>query len=232
MLPTVDVWWTLGDHAEPLRAAETARRLTAVPLEWRRGRRGRFLAEITRHCRAQSPQWSAKGASKGWRFNLSSGQHLSLTDAGRHLIIAVGQGVPIGIDAERHRPIDDAAGTLERLGFAPIVAKMGRLTPAARNRAFVHIWTAFEAFLKLERLPWDAAAAEFSRILEGWRFTTDGSATFDPPKSHPVAFHAVSTIPGVFLTVAAPSACRIATRAWNLCLPSQTPQKTSGDITG
>lgn len=217
MQPAVDVWWTLGDHAENPRAATTARDLTAVPLEWRRGRRGRFLADIARRSRGQAPRWSAGGSARGWRFNLSAGQHLSLTDSGRHLIVAVGQGVPIGIDAERLRPIDDPLGTLSRLGLGDLAGRLGRLGPAARNRGFVHVWTAFEAFLKLERLPWDAAASEFGKLQGKWLIETSGRAYLPAGAGLPVAFAPVYAIPGIVLTVATPFSCRIEARRWEVC---------------
>lgn len=219
MAASVDIWWTLGSHAEPVTAAPRARAPSAVPAEWRRGLRGRFLTDISRRCHEQR-NWNAKGAARGWRFNLPAGQHLSLTDSGNCLIIGVGQGAPIGIDAERLRPVDDAASTLRRLHLPRLADALGQMAPKARQRAFAHVWTAFEAFLKLERLPWDAAAARFAGWQDKWGFEADGRARFGGPG---VAFQSVDGIPEILLTVASPVPARISVREWG-CDPIAMPR--------
>lgn len=229
MQPSVDIWWTSGLAAEPAAALptvpRTARRLTAVPPEWRRGRRGRFLHSVAEQCRKGAPDWSAKGAARGWRFNLSAGQHLSLTDSGTCLIVAVGRGTPIGIDAERIRPVDEAVATIARLGLGRQAEILTRLPPAARQRAFAHLWTAFEAFLKLERLPWDAAAARFAAFQDKWQIGMDGMARFHGEAAMGLVFQPVSRIPGIFLTVASPVPCRVAVREWQCDLPAMAAGK-------
>lgn len=214
MRPSVDIWWTLGSPVEPASAAPRAGHMTAVPPEWRRGVRGRFLHHIARQYRQSTPSWNARGASRGWRFNLSAGQHLSLTDSGSCLIVAVGRGTPVGIDAERLRPVDDAAATIARLGSGRLAGILTRMAPAARNRAFAHLWTAFEAFLKLERLPWDIAAARFAAVQDQWRFTTDGTAIFSGEARTGLVFQPVSEIPGILLTVASPVGCLVGVEKW------------------
>lgn len=217
MRPSVDIWWTLGAPAEPAMAATAAKEMTAVPAEWRRGLRGKFLQDVVRDCNRGAPNWNAKGAARGWRFNLSAGQHLSLTDSGSCLIVAVGRGTPIGIDAERMRPVDDAVATIARLGLTRHAAILTRMPPAARNRAFAHIWTAFEAFLKLERLPWDMAAARFATSQDQWRFATDGTAQFSGELRTGLVCQPVYGIPGILLTVASPIPCQIGVKAWRRC---------------
>ncbi len=214
MRPSVHIWWTLGAVAEPASAAAHAKHMTAVPSEWRRGLRGRFLHDVARQCRQSAPDWNARGAARGWRFNLSAGQHLSLTDSGSCLIVAVGRGTPVGIDAERLRPVDDAVATIARLGLGRLAEVLTRMPPTVRNRAFAHLWTAFEAFLKLERLPWDVAAARFAAAQDQWRFATDGTATFLGETRTGLVFRPVSGIPGILLTVASPVGCPVGVQKW------------------
>ena len=231
MRPSVDIWWTLGSAAEPASAAPRARHLTAVPPEWRRGLRGRFLHEIARQCRQSAPDWNARGAARGWRFNLSAGQHLSLTDSGSCLIVAVGRGIPVGIDAERLRPVDEAVATIARLGLGRLAERLTRMAPRVRSRAFAHLWTAFEAFLKLERLPWDIAAARFAAAQDQWQFGTDGTATFLGEARRGLVFQPVLGIPGILLTVAAPVGCAVAVEKWRcdhaaMALEKSAPNRT------
>ncbi len=214
MRPSVDIWWTLGSPAEPTSAAPRVGHMTAVPPEWRRGVRGRFLHHVAGLYRQTAPSWNARGASRGWRSNLSAGQHLSLTDSGSCLIVAVGRGAPVGIDAERLRPVDDAAATIARLGADRLAAIMRRMAPAARNRAFAHLWTAFEAFLKLERLPWDIAAARFAAVQDQWRFSADGTANFSVEAPMGLVFQPIWAIPGILLTVASPVCCNVGVEKW------------------
>ncbi|MGE0151575.1 MAG: hypothetical protein AB7R90_03075 [Reyranellaceae bacterium] len=216
MTPAIRIWWTLGATAEPPAAAARAGVLSAVPSEWRKGRRGRFLEDVVRRCRDEA-HWTPRGAARGWRFNLSAGRHLSLTDTGAYLIVAVGQGVPIGIDAERIRPVEDKSSTLRRLGLDRLAAGLSRLDPAARNLAFIHVWTAFEALLKLERLPWAAAAARFAAVQDRWYFATDGTASFVDQGRTGLAFGSVRAIPGLVLTVAAPFSCPPQVTSWRDC---------------
>ncbi|MDF3075238.1 MAG: 4-phosphopantetheinyl transferase [Alphaproteobacteria bacterium] len=227
MSASARVWWTLGAPAEPALAKRRAEHLSGVPPEWRRGLRGQFLHDVARQCRNEGTAWSSQGGARGWRFNLSAGQHLSLTDSGDCLIVAVGNGAPIGIDAERVRTVDHAMATLDRLGLARQAAILGRMAPAARNLAFLHLWTAFEALLKLERLPWEAAAARFAALQDQWRFANDGTAAFIGQARLGLAFQSFREIPGILLTVAAPVHCSMSVRRWQ-CDPPAMPDAEIG----
>jgi hypothetical protein len=228
MSASARVWWTLGPPAEPALARRRAEHLSGVPPEWRRGLRGQLLHDVARRSRGAGAAWSSQGGARGWRFNLPAGQHLSLTDSGGCLIVAVAQGAPIGIDAERVRTVDHALPTLARLGLARQAAMLDRMAPAARNLAFLHLWTAFEAFLKLERLPWEAAAARFAALQDQWRYKTDGTATFVGQARLGLVFQSCHEIPGILLTVAAPVPCSIAIRRWQ-CDPAAM---SGGEIGG
>lgn len=227
MRAAVDIWWMRGAIAEPAHAAVSVRDMTAIPPAWRRGRRGRFLGDVLRQYRAAQQAPTARAAAGGWRFNLPGGRHLSLTDTGPILIVALAQGTPIGIDAERARPVDDAVATLQRLALGRLADRIGRLEPQARARAFAHVWTAFEAFLKLERLGWDEAARRFADLVERWRIGRDGTARFEPGAQFPLNFQPVDVIPGVLLTVASPVACRVSAAEWH-CGTVASPVEKSG----
>ena len=231
MTTSVDIWWTIGPAAEPA-ARYVAGNMSAVPPDWRRGLRGRFLRDVSRRYRDGPPDWTARGASRGWRFNLSAGQHLSLTDSGPCLIAAVSRGAPVGIDAERVRPVEDAAATIGRLGSGRLAEILGRMAPAPRYRAFTHLWTAFEAFLKLERLPWDQAAGRFAAVQDQWRFSADGSAAFTGRTRSGLVFQAVTQIPGILLTVASPVCCRVRVEKWGADASRTSPANAASGGAG
>lgn len=231
MKPAVAIWWTPGPVAEPVSARARARDMSAVPAEWRRGLRGRFLEDVVRQSRAQV-HWHTQTSAQGWRFNLAAGRHLSLTDSGSCLMIAVGRGVPLGIDAERIRPVDDALATLRGLGLEHLARRLGRMAPAARNTAFIHIWTAFEALLKLERLPWATAAARFAGLQDKWHFGIDGVARFAGQERVGVVFQTVGQIPDILLTVATPLSCTIDVSPWHCGIGDMRGEKPAAAVAG
>ena len=77
-----------------------------------------------------------------------NGIEFNLSHSGRHALIAIARGQPIGIDIEaqgRRRSIDDIA---ERF-FAPAESRALRAMPeASRDAAFLRLWTGKEAVLK------------------------------------------------------------------------------------
>lgn len=133
----------------------------------------------------------------------------------------------MGIDAERLRPVDDAAATIARLGLDRLAVILRRMAPAARSRAFAHLWTAFEAFLKLERLPWDIAAARFAAVQDQWRFSADGTATFSGEAPMGLVFQPVWEIPGILLTVASPVCCNVGVEKWPRAAVARGMDKSS-----
>jgi hypothetical protein len=173
--PTVDIWWTKGREASPVSDATIhcrAASVTAgVPVTWRSGARKRLLNDVL----AKYPRSSS--ALRRGSFG-DERPHLSLSDSGTHLAVGVGRHVAVGIDIERHRPVDDPLQTLQRLGLGLLAARLGELAPVSRNRAFLHLWTAFEAFLKLERLKWDHGAERFSTLAPHWLVAASGQVEF------------------------------------------------------
>jgi 4'-phosphopantetheinyl transferase len=63
-------------------------------------------------------------------------------------LIAVTRTGPVGVDIERIRPIDDAAGLVRRFFSARESALFQKLAPGAREEAFFNLWTRKEAWLK------------------------------------------------------------------------------------
>jgi len=169
--PGVDVWWTRGSEMVATSDAQIHCRagsvVAGIPPSWRSGSRRQLLdTAITKY------------AKKGGAVMLPSGHQFSLSDSGYHLAVGVGRHVPLGLDIERQRPVDDALPTLRRLGLASLATRLGELAPAARNRAFLGVWTAFEAFLKLERLKWEAGAERFAAMAPYWVVGASGTVEF------------------------------------------------------
>lgn len=68
--------------------------------------------------------------------------------SGEHLLLALGQGVTLGVDLERLRPRPRALELAQRY-FAPAeTARLLALAPEQQERAFLRLWCAKEAVLK------------------------------------------------------------------------------------
>jgi hypothetical protein len=211
----VDIWWAKADSlAEASDAPIHCRAIglgAGLPAGWRRGARRRFVQGVLSHYENR-PQ---SGGSRTWRLNGgAAGLHLSLSDSREYLAAAIGRGIPVGVDMEKIRPIDDPLATLRRLGLEILADRLMALAPSARNRAFLMLWTAFEAFLKLERLRWDEGAARFAALARHWRLGGDGTASFIAAARAGVAFRHLWPGQELVVAVATPLACLAETRAW------------------
>lgn len=207
MSAAVDIWWTKGTEiASASDATIHCRASTAVagiPASWRGGERGAFMSKVL-------AKYSAKSES------VFRGNQMSLSDSGTHLAIGVGKSTPVGIDIERQRPVDGPIQTLRRLGIDALAARVGELAPQARNKAFLTIWTAFEAFLKLERLPWELGAQRFSAMAPQWTVGSQGEVSFRGSERAGVCFwHGV--VPSeIVVAVATPKPVVVALSAMNV----------------
>jgi 4'-phosphopantetheinyl transferase len=74
------------------------------------------------------------------RFNLSHTRGAAL--------IGVGVGLELGIDIEWHRPMDDLDGMAKSVMSDTEMEQWLLLKPDVRTRAFYHLWTRKEAYLK------------------------------------------------------------------------------------
>ncbi|MFI1936161.1 4'-phosphopantetheinyl transferase family protein [Streptomyces purpureus] len=76
----------------------------------------------------------------------------SLSRSGPYWLFAATDGVRIGVDVERLRPLDTAGLNVSRLGAAVLSVSerdhLAGLEPAARGRAFMRCWTRKEAVVK------------------------------------------------------------------------------------
>lgn len=183
MTPRAEIWWTKGREL----AGPTDTRIhckafgvsAGLPAGWRGGERAQFFNHVMARYPEGTSASPACAVAQGWRLNSGGGSHVSLSDTGSCYVVGVGLGVPLGIDAEADRPVADGLQTLKRLGLDNLVSTLERLAAVPRNRAFLKIWTAFESFLKLERLPWDAGAERFAAFQRHWLIGTQGSARFE-----------------------------------------------------
>lgn len=169
MAGAVDIYWTKGTEIASTSDAtihcRAGQAVAGIPASWRSGERGAFLNDVL-----GSPAVKKAGPLPG--------NQLSLSDSGTHLAVGIGKATPLGIDIERLRPVDSPMQTLQRLGAEVLAARLGELAPPARNAAFLTLWTAFEAFLKLERLPWELGAKRFAAMAPTWIIGSSGEVEF------------------------------------------------------
>jgi hypothetical protein len=224
----VDIWWTKGrelagptDTRIHCRASGVS---AGLPAGWRGGERGQFLAQVMAHYPQTSEANSARAVAQGWRLNGGGGAHFSLSDTGTCYIAGVGVGVPLGIDAEALRPVPEGLQTLRRLGLNDAAAALERLPAAPRNRAFLRIWTAFESFLKLERLPWEAGAARFAALQRHWIIGAQGNARF---QGHHAGVHFQHAEVGKMLLVGIATPMQATIEVQRITLPLR-PRRTPG----
>lgn len=221
MSAVVDLWWTPGSElAGPTDTRVNCRAFSAssgLPSGWRTGERARFAEMVLSRYEDDKAAPPPAALARGWRLNSGAGGHVSLSDTGRYYVIGVGRGVPVGIDAEAARPVDDAQTTLRRLGLTRTVDLLATLPPAARNRAFLSIWTAFESFLKLERLAWDEGAKRFAALEQHWLISRDGHAVFRSARAG-LSFEHVVVDATLVIGVATPVPAKISVKRANLPL--------------
>lgn len=117
---------------------------------------------------------------------------LSLSHAGRFVAAALGWRHAVGIDVEQHRTLDDFAGLIRHALSADEAAALATFAADARQRIFLHWWTAKEAALKAQGIGFavppeevalrcDAAGIPFAaRVREGEGRRDYAIATFDP----------------------------------------------------
>ncbi len=206
MAAVVDIWWARGSQiATPNDATVHCRAggyQSGLPASWRAGERARFLSSVMKTYENAGPL-AVRNAS--WRFNVGCDRHLSLSDSGTHFACAVGQAVPVGIDLERIRPIDDPLATLRRLGLNVFADRLSLLAPSARNRAFLLLWTAFESFLKLERLEWDRGAERFATLASSWVVSDSGHVWFSQPRRSGLFFTHLGPEPAIVIGIVTPA---------------------------
>jgi 4'-phosphopantetheinyl transferase len=86
------------------------------------------------------PSLGSTGERSNLRFNLSHTLGAAL--------IGVALGRELGIDIERQRPLDDLDTMARSVMSAVELAQWQILEPGDRSRAFYHVWTRKESYLK------------------------------------------------------------------------------------
>jgi phosphopantetheinyl transferase len=216
MAGAVDIYWTKGTEIASTSDAtihcRAGHAVAGIPASWRGGERGAFMDRVlSNYANAKS------GAMQN--------NQISLSDSGTHLAIGVGTGTPLGIDIERLKPVEGAAQTLLRLGTDGLSARLSELAPPARNSAFLTVWTAFEAFLKLERLPWELGAKRFASMAGSWIIGSTGEVEFRGSERAGVSFwHA--RVPGELVIAAAtPKPVSVALKSINVAAKARIASK-------
>jgi len=82
------------------------------------------------------------------RLAAPAGFDLSWSHSGEALLVALGEGVEVGIDLERARPRPRALELAQRFFHPAEAAWLATLPGAAREPAFLRLWCAKEAVLK------------------------------------------------------------------------------------
>jgi 4'-phosphopantetheinyl transferase len=145
-----------------------------------------------------------------------AGIRFNLAHSGELAVVAVTAGVEVGIDLERRRAVDDAAGLAARYFGAAEARELAALPAGEQSDAFLRCWTRKEAVLK-------AAGTGVAGRLDSIRVTFGAE---DPPVvlelgalegGGPWSLHAFEPASGYVgaLAVQAP-ACRM--RRFTLCL--------------
>lgn len=78
----------------------------------------------------------------------AGGLSFSLSHSGEAVALAVARGMPVGIDIETARPMQDRDGLVDRFFSTGEIAAYSSLAPDERDAAFFRLWTRKEAFVK------------------------------------------------------------------------------------
>jgi 4'-phosphopantetheinyl transferase len=102
----------------------------------------RYLGSPPEACRFETNRWGKPSLSPAsdLRFNLSH--------AGDQALIAVARGFDIGVDIERHRPLEDIAAMARMVMCAHEFSFWAALPIAEQTTSFYRVWTCKEAVSK------------------------------------------------------------------------------------
>ena len=143
----------------PWLALELDRPDTALDLT--RDARGRPALRIDGHPAGPDVNWSHSGAL---------------------LLVALGDGVRVGVDVEWLRPRPQAMALAQRFFVPGEAAALARMAPAAAEAAFVQLWCAKEAVLKAHGhgLSFGLDRLEFAALGDGWVMVACDPALGEP----------------------------------------------------
>jgi phosphopantetheinyl transferase len=94
--------------------------------------------------RAKPALIQAIGDDAMWRRDL----RFSLSHTEGAALVALAWGREVGIDVERHRPLEDLEGMARTVMSPGELADWLPFSGASRGRAFYHVWTRKESYLK------------------------------------------------------------------------------------
>lgn len=120
--------------------------------------------------------------------------------SGDALLVALGEGVAVGVDIEWLRPRPQAMALAQRFFVTSEATALAKLPPAAAEAAFVQLWCAKEAVLKAHGhgLSFGLDRLEFAAREDGWALVACDPALGVPGDWH---LHAFAPLPGYLATV-------------------------------
>nr|WP_232116670.1 4'-phosphopantetheinyl transferase superfamily protein [Luteimonas sp. XNQY3] len=130
-----------------------------------------------------------------------AGLDANWSHSGDALLVALGDGVTVGVDIEWMRPRPQAMALAQRFFTAGEATALAKRAPEAAETAFVQLWCAKEAVLKAHGhgLSFGLDRLEFAARDEGWALVA-----CDPALGIPADWqlHAFVPLPGYLATVA------------------------------
>ncbi|VXB19288.1 4-phosphopantetheinyl transferase [Luteimonas sp. 9C] len=121
--------------------------------------------------------------------------------SGDALLVALGDGVAVGVDIEWQRPRPQAMALAQRFFTAGEATALAKRAPDDAEAAFVQLWCAKEAVLKAHGhgLSFGLDRLEFAARDDGWALVACDPALGTPADWH---LHAFAPLPGYLATVA------------------------------
>lgn len=146
------------------RCQQETARLREILSEDERERAGRYLHQPTRqqfiaaraylrlilgrYLGVEPSRVNFRQSNTGKPVLAGGGLHFNITHSHEMALVAVTRCGEIGVDVEHVRSVASHLDMAERYFTPGEVAALRRLPPGAREKAFYHIWTRKEAFLK------------------------------------------------------------------------------------
>lgn len=130
-----------------------------------------------------------------------TGPDVNWSHSGALLLVALGDGVRIGVDVEWQRPRPQAMALARRFFTAAEADALDRLPADTAEAAFVQLWCAKEAVLKAHGhgLSFGLDRLEFTALDGGWALTACDAALGTPDDW---SLHAFAPRPGYLATLA------------------------------
>lgn len=131
----------------------------------------------------------------------NAGLDINWSHSGDALLVALGDGVAVGVDIEWMRPRPQAMALAQRFFTAGEATALAKRAPDDAEAAFVQLWCAKEAVLKAHGhgLSFGLDRLEFAARDDGWALVACDPALGTPADWH---LHAFAPLPGYLATVA------------------------------